>query len=242
MKNNFALKLTLTIVSIALNAWTSDSHRLPIREIDRSLILPKHMGRESLIQNSIIDLNDESAKSDETTVGFIPSLPSYSLTDNLLWEAIPVPLFRYLLTHNNINLENGSTVKNLSVTLDGGMTSFVITPEGSTVGSTLGFSAKKPLLNWLWSEGNVKSFFENMELLSLGSSLGLGWQISDKSYLISSYNLQHIFLKGDRLYHGLTLEAGVNFNSNITFAFHLSEIFGTKKQILNPGATLSLQW
>lgn len=237
----------LILGSLIAGAWSANAGRYPLREIDRPLILPKNLWQERLMQNSFFTSDEGSfEKMGSTPEGFMPSLPAYSLTDNLLWEAVPAPLFRYLVTRNNITAESGPAVKDFSLTLDGGLHAYVYAMGKSTFMSRLGVSAKKPMFNRLWLQGSASTYFDNADFQAASSSVGLGFQLTDRTHLTSAYSL--VYRPGAKpgfpedLFSGLALVAGFNFSPYISLNLHGAMVMGTEHLGFNPGAALSFQW
>ena len=244
------VKTAAMVGSMAFLAWSANAGRYPTRQIDRPLILPRKMWQENLVQNSVFHLADESAYYPyDQPVGFLPTLPAYSQTDNLMWAALPAPLFRYLVTHNNITAENGPAVKDFSLTLDGGVTGFAYSARATAFFTTWGFSAKKPMLNWLWWEGNFQSTLDYLELSGLGGTVGLGFQLTHRMHMVSHYSLNFFPEMENRndgdaegVYHSLSLLAAVNFNSNISLGCQSALVAGSESLVWNPGAFLEFHW
>ncbi len=247
--NRLALSI-LVLGTLAAAAWPANAGRYPLRQIDRPLILPKKMWQERLSQNAYLEKETEwFSATTNAPEGFIPNLPAYSLTDNLLWVAVPAPLFRYLITQNNITAENGPAVKDLSVTLDGGLIAFTYSPTGTSLLSTWGASLKQPLLNWLWMEGSFSSVFDYSEFQGLGSSASLGFQLTDRTFLNTAGSLNYIpdgalgsSKDSEGVVPGLSVGAGFNFSPHISLGVHGAMAFTENRTILNPGAELSFQW
>lgn len=223
--------------------WSADAGRYPIRQIDRSLVPPKHMWQEVLLQNTVMHIEDESIYVDEDVIaGFLPLLPSLSMTDNLQWTFLPAPMFKYLLTQNNSAAGNGSSVKEFGLAVEGGLSALQFSPKGADFLYSLGLTAKKPTLDWLWLEGKVHSFYHDLSLQSLIASGGLGFQFSERMYSTATYSLTHMFEDGYRIYHGGAVALGTNFNRNISLELKASAVIGSKALTLNPGAHLAFNW
>ncbi len=232
-------------------AWSRDADRYPLREIDRPLILPKKMWQELLVQNTVIHVENGSPIVDNDVLfGFLPYLPSYSITDNLEWMYLPAPIFKYLLTHNNINPENGPIVTGLSVTVEGGLSALVSSYEGTHFYSNFGVSAKKPTLHWLWWTGDMLAYCQDLNISSMEFVNGLGFQLTDRAYGKLDYGIGYLIKGGaQRLYQGEnqfyqtgTIAFGENFTSNLSLNFKVSLVLGLYVITINPGASLAFQW
>ncbi len=244
MKMNLIKSVVPLVLSTMAWAWTADSARYPIREIDRPLILPKKMWQEQLFQNTIIHIDNGKLNLDpDAVVGFLPLLPSWSITDNLEWTYLPAPLFKYLLTRNNINTENGRVAKGLSVTVGGGLSAVTSSSrDGTYVNYNFGLEAKRPILAWLWWEGTLQSYYKNVNLNTIAGGGGIGWQITDRMYAKANYDLTNLYEGGYRVYHGGSIVFGTNFTPNISLQFSAAAAAGSKALIFNPGGVLSFQW
>lgn len=235
--------IMLLSLAFVTAAWPADAGRYPSRQIDRPLIPPKHMWQEFLYQNTVIHIEDESTYVDEDLVaGFLPSLPSWSITDNLQWTFLPAPMFKYLITRNNINTQNGPVVKDFSMTVEGGISAMVFSNEGTDVQYQLGMSAKKPVLDWLWLEGTVQSYYHDQSLRSLATATGLGFQFTDRFYGTSIYTMTHMYEGGYRIYQTGAAALGVNFTQNLSLETKVSLLVGSRTTTLNPGAQLAFNW
>ena len=110
----------LMLASAALQAWSRDVERLPLREIVRALILPKGMWQECLALRAGFyndTLKDAEA---EQIAGFLPGLPSWSITDRLSFIMFPRPFIRYLILGENIGTGSEGSMHNLGIAIDGG--------------------------------------------------------------------------------------------------------------------------
>jgi hypothetical protein len=236
--------LTLLLSAcLPLGAWSADAARYPLRQIDRPLILPKGMWQERLTWSQAFS-PEEDDPGRETVRGFLPNLPSWSITDNLSWAAVPFPLFRYLLTRNNIQPDVRPAVTDFSLTLDGGLLGLAYSSrDGFRMYSVLGLSFKKPWSRRLWSEGSVAAAFSNADPFTLIASTGLGIQWSERIHSVTTYTATQLFRSsGYRLYQGATQSAGINFHPGLSLDLSLGVIAGRGEVWLNPGASIAFQW
>jgi hypothetical protein len=244
MKMNPLKASALLFCALASSGWSAEAARQPIRQIDRPMIPPKGMWQEVLSQNTIIYIEDEDAEVEEDLLaGFLPGLPSWSITDNLQWTFLPAPMFRYLITRNNINAENGPVVDDLSLTVEGGLSSIGYSSrEGAIINMQLGMSAKKPALDWLWLEGAVQTYYSNREPVIIGAAAGAGFQITDRTHATATYALSLPIEDTFEFVHVGTVAFGANFTRNLSLELKTSMLVGSRTSILNPGANLVFYW
>lgn len=234
--------LPFLLVCLPALAWPADAGRYPIRQIDRPLILPKRMWQERLVWNQDVPVEERSDGDVEKIQGFLPSLPVWSITDNLSWEAVPFPLFRYLVTRNNVR-EGRPVVDDFSLTLDGGLNGFVYSSrDGTIIASVAGLSFKLPWSGRMWSEGSGSVGFENEDPSYSVAGLGLGLQVTGRSHAVAGYTAS-MDLDGEYpLYHGFSLQWGTHFHPGLSLDFRFTYTVGNGDSWLSPGSTLSFQW
>ncbi|HKP94324.1 MAG TPA: hypothetical protein VJ385_01085 [Fibrobacteria bacterium] len=240
----------LMLASAALQAWSRDVERLPLREIDRALILPKGMWQECLTWNA--GSYGDTLMDMETTqiVGFLPALPSWSITDRLSMISFPWPFIRYLILGENIGTGSEGSMHNLGIAIDGGVTSIAYDEKrGWEYFGALGANFKKPLTKRLWAQGRVHFFAGNYfgKLEGAGtSSLGAGIQWSTRFYSITSYSFYQAFRPDfgrmhafDRRIHAFDQEVGVNFTPvlSLSYGFNLDSDDYTSVRL-----QLAIQW
>jgi hypothetical protein len=234
-------------LSAAASAWSAGAERLPLRQIDRPLVLPAKMWQERLVQNTVLELDNGHGGVDaETPQGFLPALPSYSFTDRLMWMAVPGPYFRYLMVGNKIDSAHGMAAKGLSLALDGGLTGIGYSSrDGFSMAASLVLNAKRPFSTRIWGEGQLglgwsQSSEDPNAAVAFGSA-GLGVQLSERLFLKTGYGLTAPVPDGSGWLQYGTLEGGVNFTPNLSLGLQVSLVAG-ESVWLNPGANLAFQW
>jgi len=223
--------------------WSANANRFPVQQIDRNLVLPRHTWQASLIQSTQFNTEGSSRVVDDNIPeGFFPTLPTYSLTDNLMWLGIPLPYFRYLCTHNNVSSDTSKPAAGLRLALDFGLTAVAFSSVGHSVVSTFGLSAKKTFNRSLWWEANAHAYVDNLDFYSAVLSPSLGYQIGQKSFATSTYTLTQIFDNRYKLGHTFKLGVGTNFTSNISIGLNGSLEFYEDTMTLRSNSYLSFQW
>lgn len=237
------IALPLLIAGLSVTGWARDAGRYPVRRIDRPLILPKGMWQERLTWTQLVPVEEESLGKDAESVrGFLPNLPSWSITDNLSWAAVPFPLFQYLLTRNNIG-EGRPRVDDFSLTLDGGLTGLSYSSrEGTETFAILGMSFKRPWTARFWNEGSVQGGVKDADPFSLVASLEAGIQLSDRIYSLSGYTFSRVFAGKDPIFQAFTQRIGINFHPGLSLELSLSLVEGRGEFWWNPGSSISFQW
>jgi hypothetical protein len=222
--------LFLALLFLPLAGWSKNAAQLPLREIDRSLVMPKGVWQELLLANF-----------NETVyyLGYMPSLPSWAMTDRLTWVGVPMPYFEYLIHDSKKDsalqqANKGQEKKGLTVSLRGGMSDFSYSSSlGLNINYDMIVRTKWPISNHFWIGHQIGGAFFNKRPSRVQNQLGFGWQISNRTYALTRYHTNmssklkapddyeitsspELDLNLKNLSHVISEEIGFHFTHNIS--------------------------
>lgn len=269
MKSTFqTVLIILCLVPAALSAREKrEKHTMPIREIDRPLLLPQRQSKLSAgytasfswdkddgVQQVALGLfpngDGEYVFYDDFSENPMPFPPEYryGFNDSLQMTVSfkNLPTFHFLVLNNSV-VENG-VVSIAKPTLAAfiGIDGLFSYGGGFEFDMHGGIEGKFPINERLWSNGMVKVIAGNSPYLNFEYSADLGIQLSDKAAVIPQLKLyQHLGLK-DR-YSNLYGKFRTTLDLNISDNFSM-DIYGIVSESneysldCSAGFTVNFHW
>lgn len=172
--------LFLAILLLPLAGWSKNASQLSLREMDRSLVMPKGVWQEMLTAGFNENVYYQ---------GYMPSLPSWAMTDRLTWVGVPMPYFEYLLHESSRDSTLHQANRGLQISLRGGISNFYYSSSlGLNINSDLSVRTKLPISNLFWIGHQIGGTFFNKRPSSIQNQLSLGWQITNRTYALTRYH------------------------------------------------------
>jgi|GEM_PF-4120577 len=217
---------------------------ISLREVDRSLNLPKGVAQEQLIWSVATYSPDSTLKTEEqSNQGYFPSLPNFSLTDRLEWLGCPAPLFQYLLLGSPRALDSTSVGREFQLAIGGGLSAIAYSQrDGWQILSDAFLRAKIPWTRRFWGLADAGLRIENRHLYSTSLAAGLGIQWSNRLYSISKYQYVQFLVLDWPYYQDWSQEVGVHFNSMLSLSFTGHWIQNPHANTTQLGSVISFQW
>ncbi len=223
--------------------WAKNAGRLTLREVDRPLVMPKGIWQEGLLLSTHQQLYEGSTDTANSEVaGFLPSLPSWSITDRLTWISMPAPYFEYLLIGQTTLSDTGHAVPGFNLSLRGGITTVGYSSrDGFVVAGGAQLRSKQPFLERLWLANALGFTWDSQDHNTVLGRVDLGWQCSARTYLATRYAATYL-LKSEESLHLLAVEMGVHFTPNISLLMQPGALIDHREPYAIFQSAINFQW
>ena len=258
MRNACGALLIMMVTATAVLAAESEEKgvsRLPVREIDRPLLMPKGVWQVSPDCGGVSVAKDFSG----TYRGYVsaPSpvtwlVSSVAVTDRVALSMLPFPYVKVLMTSSDIGRRPDGAVCRFAMAYEGGLSGLSIREVTNvSLDARLGLSTKLLLTGNLWHQQHFSfSWYSRFQSMVINEILGL--QVTDRIWTacILSGGMRWVtgMIPHTRFFGNVGLQAMSNLNGRISlgaaaYGGVYQEAHGGRRSLsAGAGPRLKVQW